>query len=78
LNYARFWPVTRWIDNAVWIRYTVGFDNAAAIPATIRQAMLLLIGHLYENRQDVVLNAHVENLPNGAKWLMNMNRYLRL
>jgi uncharacterized phiE125 gp8 family phage protein len=78
LNYARFWPVSMWIDNAVWIRYSVGFANVAAIPATLRQAMLLLIGHLYENRQEVVTNTHVENIPNGAKWLMNMNRYLRL
>lgn len=78
LNYARWWPVSRWIDNAVWIRYVVGFATTAAIPATLKQAMLLIIGHLYENRQDVVTNTHVENIPNGAKWLMNMNRFMRV
>lgn len=78
LNYARWWPVSRWIDNAVWVRYSVGFGaTAATIPYALKQAMLLIIGHLYQNRSDVLINTHVETLPNGAVSLMNQYRYLR-
>ena len=78
LNYARYWPVTRWIDNAVWIRYTVGFGATAdSIPYSLKTALLLIIGHLYQNRTEVVTNTHIENLPMGAKWIMDQNRYLR-
>lgn len=78
LNYARFWPVTRWIDNAVWIRYTVGFGTTIdTIPAGLVSAMLLIIGHLYQNRSDVLINTHVETLPKGAIEIMNRYRYNR-
>lgn len=34
------------------IEYEAGYPNAEAIPEPIKQAMLLIIGHLYENRED--------------------------
>jgi uncharacterized phiE125 gp8 family phage protein len=45
------WPATRRIDDAVTIAFTAG---AATAPATAKQAMLLLIGHWFENRESVV------------------------
>lgn len=39
--------------NAVKIRYVAGYANAAAVPLRIKQAILLLIGHMYENRETV-------------------------
>ena len=39
--------------NAVRIDVTVGHDSAEPIPDALVAAMLLIIGHLYENRQDV-------------------------
>ena len=79
LEYARYWPIVRWVDNAVWVRYSVGFGaTAATIPYGLKQALLLLVGHLYQNRSDVLINTHVENLPNGAKWIMDQYRYVRL
>lgn len=78
LNYANYWPVVRWIDNAVWVRYSVGFGTTTTdIPAGLISAMYLIIGHLYQNRSDVLINTHVEQLPHGAYDLMNKYRYIR-
>lgn len=40
-------------SDAVQIRITVGYANAAAIPAPLIQAIKLLMADLYENRTDV-------------------------
>lgn len=54
--YVRFGvdlPATASEPDAVQITYVAGYGDAAAdIPAPIRQAMLLLIGHFYANRED--------------------------
>jgi uncharacterized phiE125 gp8 family phage protein len=38
--------------NAVTITYKAGYSGASNVPAEAKQAMLLQIGSLYENRQD--------------------------
>jgi uncharacterized phiE125 gp8 family phage protein len=40
--------------DAVTIRFTAGYTDAASVPKNIRQAILLMLGDLYENRSDVV------------------------
>ena len=42
------------------------------IPYTLKAAMMMIIGHLYENRQDVVTGTMVNELPQGSKHLMDM------
>lgn len=37
---------------------------------TIRAAVLLIVGHLYANREDVVAGVSVAQMPNGAEWLL--------
>jgi len=37
---------------------------------TIRAAVLLIVGHLFVNREDVVAGVSVAQLPNGAEWLL--------
>lgn len=41
--------------NPIVIEYTAGYTTGNAIPMAIRQAILLLIGHWYENREAVVV-----------------------
>ena len=36
----------------------------------IKAAVLLTVGHLYANREDVVAGASVAALPNGAEYLL--------
>lgn len=45
------------------------------INAAITAAMLLIAGHLYTNREDVVSGASVAKLPNGAQYLLQPYRF---
>lgn len=38
--------------DAVTVRFTAGYANAAAVPNALKQAILLLIGDMYDNRGD--------------------------
>lgn len=67
LGYLKQWPVTQDVPDAVRIQYVAGF---AALPAAARSAMLLLIGHLYQNRQEVSATKLTE-VPMGAIALLN-------
>lgn len=54
------WPTTElWPQWPIAITYTAGYGLAAAVPTPLKQAMLLLIGHWYENREAVVVSAGV-------------------
>lgn len=46
------WPTTDTEPTPITVRVVAGYgDTAAAIPAPIRQAIMLLTGHLYEHRE---------------------------
>lgn len=50
--YNTSWPNARAQRNAITVNYTAGYGPASTdVPAAIRQAMLLAIGDLYENRE---------------------------
>lgn len=52
------WPDTDDVYNAVTVTFTAGYDGSAAkyeLPKQIKQAMLLLIKHLFDNRETVVV-----------------------
>ena len=36
----------------------------------IKSAVLLIVGHLYAHREDVVAGVSVDKLPNGSEWLL--------
>ena len=59
------WPDVEDKPNAVKITYTAGYANAAAVPAQLKYAMLLMIGEMYERREN-----HVKNLPTAVEHLM--------
>lgn len=54
LPYGETWPsFTAYTVNPVKIRYIAGYYASNLIPKAIKQAMLLLIGHWYANREAV-------------------------
>lgn len=54
------WPsVTLQDINGVEIRWTAGYGAAADVPDRYKQAMLLLIAHLYEHREATVVEQGV-------------------
>lgn len=46
------WPTTYDTANAVTIRFVAGYTSAANVPASLKAALLLHIGDLFENRQN--------------------------
>jgi uncharacterized phiE125 gp8 family phage protein len=67
------WPTTGAVANAVKVRYT----TPAALPAAVTQALLLLTGHLYENREAVNTDRGVNpgEVPLGVKALLDTVRH---
>lgn len=61
------WPTTQDVPDAVRIRYVTGFT---ALPKAAKAGLLLLIGHLYENRQ-AVSTLSLDEIPVGARSLLD-------
>lgn len=74
LAYNENWPETRCEEHAVRIVFTAGFGAAAAVPMPIKQAMLLMIGHWYLNREAVSEEA-LKEVPMAAKYLLAPYRF---
>lgn len=66
------WPSTQTVANALKVRYVAGYV-AGTLPRTVRAALLLFVGHLYENRQEVSVATMIktEQLPMGVKALLD-------
>lgn len=67
------WPTTKKQNNSVSVVFDAGFGDSIPMPKTLKQSMLLIIGHLYENRQDVGQDRLIE-LPMGSVFLMTPHR----
>jgi uncharacterized phiE125 gp8 family phage protein len=70
------WPVDSLQEvNGVEVIYQAGYGtDASDVPETIRQAMLLIIGHWYENREDVVIGQIPSRLPLAVNSLLSMEK----
>ena len=44
--------------------------DGMVVNEAIKAAVLLIVGHLYVNREDVVAGVSVAQMPNGAEWLL--------
>jgi len=76
--YGKAWPATRSQSKAVEIEFVAGYGLAVNVPASIKQAMLLLIGHWYENRESVIIGTISSETPMAAKMLLNPYRVITL
>ena len=59
---------------ALQVYFTCGYSSADLVPKDIKQALLLIIGHLYENRQDVVTGTQVNEMPLASRYIMEKYR----
>ena len=67
LAHDQSWPSFRAIPNTIEIRAVVG---SATVPKPIEQAMLLLIGHWYENREAIVVGTIASQIPMAVDALL--------
>jgi uncharacterized phiE125 gp8 family phage protein len=70
----------------VWIDFTAGYDPPdysqgedpeLKLPSQARAAILLTLGHLYANREAVVVGKIASDLPQGVKHLLSQVRIYR-
>ncbi len=71
------WPVARLALGSVRVQFICGFGLGAAVPAEIKQAILLLIGHFYLNRE-ASSNFIVHEIPFGVEALLARHRVLTI
>lgn len=74
--FGLYWPVTRQQMNAVTVTYQAGYGAASAVPEAIKQAMKMLISHMYENREIVIIGARMDVLPMTVQYLLGPYRIL--
>jgi uncharacterized phiE125 gp8 family phage protein len=79
LRYGQYWPVNREIENSILITYVCGYGAASSsVPGPLKAAMLLLIGHWYENREAVNVGSITSELPFTVEVLIAPYRVIEL
>lgn len=68
--YNLSWPVSRSIPSAVEVTFVAGASSA---PDDLKQAVLLLVGHWYQNRE-AITNGIVSEIPIGVQSILDRYR----
>lgn len=69
-NVNFFWPITLPRDDVVKVSFTAGWSDATQVPAPIRAAILLHVGHMYEHREAVAHGQQMQETPFGYDALL--------
>lgn len=73
--YNASWPDVRDTEDAITVVWVAGYGAAAAnVPVPVRQALLLLIGHWYETREEVAMGVTPAQIPMAAESLLSTAR----
>lgn len=68
------WPVTQDRDDAIQIEYVIGYgDDPSDVPRTVRHALMLMVGHWYENREQTQMD-QLADIPFGFMELINIHK----
>ena len=67
--YGEIWPSTYDVINSVTVRVVAGYGGAAQVPSSIRHAILIMVGELYENREDSIALT-INSVPFGVRALL--------
>ncbi len=77
LAYNETWPtITLRPVNGVVVRFVAGYGTASTVSVRAKQAIKLLVGHMYENRENTAAGGSraLENIPDGVFSLMAFER----
>lgn len=69
--YNQNWPTARGQADDVRVRYVAGYGSPTDVPMTVRAAIKLMIGHLYENREATLTGTIVSEFPLGFAALLS-------
>lgn len=69
------WPAAQCRAEAVVIRFVAGYGaTAAAVPAPIRRAIKLLVGHWFTFREEAIAGTIIASIPTGVERILTMYR----
>jgi len=68
--YGEEWPDTLDTANAVRVRYTAGYADAAAVPGPIKEAIMLTVGHWMRYQGSVEAGINITRIPNAVECLL--------
>lgn len=73
------YPAISWMPNAVRVTYSAGYADAASVPKSIKQWMLIRIATLYEHREEIVVGMSVTPIQNDYNdYLISKYRVITL
>ena len=91
LAYGKSWPsFTPSVKSPVKVRYVAGYEKSVStdsppqndyrvnVPKSIKQALLLIVGHYYNNRENTIAGVGLVDIPFGAEYLLWPYRILSL
>lgn len=70
------WPSTAGQPGGIIVTVQAGYPTPDDVPATIKQSILLMIGHWFKNRSSVSagIGAAAVEVPQSASWLLAMHK----
>ncbi len=72
--YNEDWPNTLGHVNDVTVQFVAGYTSPDQIPQTIRQAIMMIVGELYKNREE----PDIKGFPEGVNQLLGPYRVVTL
>lgn len=74
--YGTTWTPHRQDDNAISVTWWAGYGpSGSSVPAAIRHAILMLVGHWYESRSSVLTGSISKEIEFGLKSLLDSQRW---
>jgi uncharacterized phiE125 gp8 family phage protein len=68
--YGVQWPAAQPVESSVTVRFVAGYATTATVPEPLRHALLLLVGHWYEQRSAVDDRGSAAEVPFGYEPLV--------
>ena len=79
LRSGQSWPIPTRTINGVEVIFVAGYGDAGSnVPDDLLRGMYLLIGHMYENREHVVVGSSVSELPFSVQSFWDPKRIIDL
>lgn len=75
-SWGNVYPAVRDVPNPVTVIFVAGYGDADAVPMPLKQAMLMLIGGMYENRE-AVAPITITHVPMTYEFLVSAYRIPR-
>ena len=76
--YNQTWPDTALVPEAVKITFTAGMGGASDVPEDIKEAVKLILGSLYEHREEQVAGSTVVRMPFASREILSTYRLIGL